>query len=325
MKGKAVKYVLLMVLLVITSPALAGSNPPLPVPAAGAGYTTLAFHLDFTSRWAANTAHWLDCAGATNPKLFIAGFDQSSTPPCERISIVDDGGTQAMRMRLDVGDDAARALTLSTVNIRSGLDRGIDFPNSAYYRVTFRVPKESFDNLPPGVATFGWWTWSDTAAENSSWPEFDIFELGGPAPFGTNVGKPDGYGTDDSCIHTWGDNGPGACWSGWGDYYDLNQTEYHTLGGLITQNAATGLIAMCTYIDDVEQLHPDGSIKCGIVNATSSELNSRNYPNLTVGLMPPGADPLMNPIDVLITDVQIWTCENWRGPLATPGHECPDI
>lgn len=292
------------------------SSLPIPAPASGVGYTTLAFHSDFTAPVFGQPSNWLDCAGAIVPQWFIAGFDQSSTPPCERVSIINDGGTQVLRMRRDLGDDAARALTLTTVNLRTGLDRGTDFPNGAYYQATFRVAAQAVNGNANNSSSVAWWAWSDTGAAglSPSWMELDFFE------FASNGGAPPlGYGTDDSCMQTWGDHGHGAvCISGWGDYYPVDQTAYHTFGALVTQNAGSAQISMCTYIDGVLQTHPDGAPKCGTITVTESELNNRNYPVLQAGL----TSQITVPIDVLVKDAQIWTCGNWRGPLITPGHAC---
>ena len=53
-----------------------------PAGAQAAGYTTLAFHSDFTQPFYTNLSNWLDCAGATSPQWWIAGGNGHSPPPC---------------------------------------------------------------------------------------------------------------------------------------------------------------------------------------------------------------------------------------------------
>ena len=79
---------------------------------------------------------------------------------------------------------------------------------------------------------------------------------------------------------------------------------------------------MCLYVDDVLQgcksLLAAGWT--GSAQITSSELNQRNYPVLTLG--PQNTTPVSADMDMYVKDVQIWTCANWQGQLNTLGSQC---
>lgn len=231
--------------------------------------------------------------------------------------MVYDDGVQVLDMQLRPEDADSRGLVLTTVNERSGFTRGTDFPNGAYWRVTFRDTRETEDGNQIGSLVMGpaWWTWSDSAevGNSPSWLEMDFLEEG------VHAG-------DDSGIGTWNPQYQGFGVSGWGDYFLIDHSVYHTIGGLVWQNPPSAHVSMCIYIDDVLQVHhgnpwgePDGSPKCGTLTANDSQLNQRNFAILQIGLQ----QPIRVNEDLLVKDVQIWTCADWRGPLATPGHACP--
>jgi hypothetical protein len=296
------RALLFVALLLGASPAFA---TVIPAPAEDAGYTTLAFQSDFTSSEYANVATWLDCAGAANPQWYMTSSFGAPIAPCARASMVIDQGVRVLDLQFTAADQVYAATSISTTNTR---DRGIDFPNGAYWSATVRTTPETINSNPYGGGAFAWWGWPTTAGNGASpsWGEIDWYE--GFANGGDGIG----YGYDDSCIHVFNDpSTTGVCFDGWGDYYQIDQTAWHTIGGLVTQSGAT--MSMCVYIDDVLR-------KCGSTPATDSELEERIFPILQVGLI--WDEPVGATQHLLVKDVEIWTCPNWSGPLGVPGNAC---
>src|ERR1700730_18026778 len=64
-------------------------SPPVPAAAQAANFTTLALNSDFTSAFYANRAHWLDCAGATNPIWYNVVYGVGPAP-CSNYAIIQD-------------------------------------------------------------------------------------------------------------------------------------------------------------------------------------------------------------------------------------------
>src|SRR6516165_10414332 len=74
-----------------------------PAPAAAAGFTTTVLDYDFSQPFYANTANWLDCAGATTPQWWYAWVGFGAGPwgaPCSAISQATDpsSGLPALHM-----------------------------------------------------------------------------------------------------------------------------------------------------------------------------------------------------------------------------------
>ena len=284
----------------------AASTPPLPAGAQAAGYTTLAFHSDFTSPSYSNVANWLDCAGASNPTWFVdaANGTPAGPVPCGRISMTTDGGVQVMDMKFTAADAAQVATALVTINTLGGFNKGLDFPNGGYFQATYRLANGQNTNAY-GLLSTGWWSWSDTGHTGLSpaYLEKDFLET-----YST------GCCHNDSVTHQWGSVDNGAIdLAGFGlPEYPIDITTYHTIAMRWTQDGSA-TAAMCMYIDGVFQ-------NCGSKAMISSQLNQRNYPILTAG--PQSTTPATADYDILVKDVQIWTCAGWRGPLNTPGNAC---
>jgi hypothetical protein len=310
--------------LLVPSLAYAG-NPSanlsvqvIPAGAQAAGYTTLAFHSDFKQPFYTTLSNWLDCAGATSPQWWIAGGNGHSPPPCSRISMINDGGVQVLDMSFTAADAADLATVLTTVNAISGnrYTQGVDFPNGAYWQATYRVTASGLNGNPYGTLTSDWWTWSDTGqtGTSSSFFEFDFLET-----YGT------GCCHNDSITHSWGSSPPGQpgiLLAGFGaPEYPIDPTIYHTIAARITQDGSTNA-AMCFYLDGKLQNCKDlvSSGNTGAAAITAAQLNQRNYPVLEIG--PVNSTPVAATMDLLVKDVQIWTCPGWQGPLNQPGHPC---
>jgi hypothetical protein len=287
-----------------------------PAGAQAAGYTTLAFHSDFTQPFYTNLSNWLDCAGATSPQWWIAGGNGHSPPPCARISMINDGGAQVMDMQFTAADAADLGTVLTPINaLVNRYTQGVDFPNGAYWQVTFRVLPNGLNNNPYGNLIAAWWTWSDTGQTASStafqerdFPEIyttgcchnDVITHGYWAPSGQNQILLAGFGAPE---------------------YPIDPTIYHTFAARVTQDGSTNL-AICFYIDNALQNCGDmiSSGNTGATAITSSQLNQRNYPVLQLG--PINSTPVAATMDLLVKDVQIWTCAGWQGPLNQPGYPC---
>lgn len=318
-----IKGVFFTAALLMPSLAYAG-NPSanlsvqvVPAGAQAAGYTTLAFHSDFTQPFYTNLSNWLDCAGATSPQWWIAGGNGHSPPPCARISMISDGGVQVMDMRFTAADASDLGTVLTSTNAigANRFTRGVDFPNGAYWQVTFRVLPNGLNNNPYGNLIAAWWTWSDTGqtASSTAFQERDFPEI-----YAT------GCCHNDVIIHEWykpaGQTDVGLAGLGRPEY-SIDPTIYHTFAARVTQDGSTNL-AICFYLDGVFQNCND-MIRAGNTGATaitSSQLNQRNYPILQVG--PLNSTPVAATMDLLAKDVQIWTCPGWQGPLNQPGHPC---
>jgi hypothetical protein len=286
-----------------------------PAGAQAAGYTTLAFHSDFTQPFYTNLSNWLNCAGAASPQWWIEGGNGHSPPPCSRISMISDGGVQVMDMSFTAADAADLATVLTTLNTKS-YTQGVDFPNGAYWQATYRVTASGLNGNPFGTGSNAWWTWSDTGqtGTSSSFIEFDFLET-----YAT------GCCHNDSITHSWGSSPPGQpgmLLAGFGtSAYPIDPTLYHTIAARITQDGSTNA-AMCIYLDGKLQNCKDmvSSGNTGTKAITAAQLNQRNYPVLLVG--PLNSTPVAATMDLLVKDVQIWTCPGWQGPLNQPGNPC---
>jgi hypothetical protein len=224
--------------------------------------------------------------------------------------MITDGGAQVVDMRFTAADTPHWGTVLSTLN---GTNQGVDFPNGAYWQATFRVLPDGFNNNPPGQFA-AWWTWSDTGqASSTAFQERDFIEIYGP-----------GCCHNDAIIHEWW-NPPGqqqVLLAGLGaPEYPIDPTVYHTIAARLTQDGSANL-AMCFYLDGVLQNCGDmiSAGNTGATAITSSQLNQRNYPVLQLG--PINSTPVAATMDLLVKDVQIWTCAGWQGPLNQPGHPC---
>ena len=282
----------------------------IPIPAMAAGYTTLAFHSDFTQSFYADASNWLDCAGAANPQWWIGGVGGVSPPPlCERVSIVNDNGTQALDLKFTADDYASGSLALTTISPQ--FDRGVDFGNGFYAEVTARVTPESINNNNWGDWVAGFWTWSDTQALgiSDSWLEFDVLERF------ANGG--DGGWYDDSFVHVYPDPNYGGIYlDGWGNYYGVDPTQYHTIGMRVLQG--TSDLQACMYVDNEQRRC--GSLSGSGYTETVSQMMERNFGILAVGH---SYQPVKAPMEMLVRDVEIWTCGTVaRTPFAVPGNAC---
>jgi len=286
-----------------------------PAGAQAAGYSTLAFHSDFTQPFYSNLSNWLDCAGAASPQWWIGGGNGQSPPPCSRISMINDGGMQVMDMRFTAADAGSLGTVLTTLNaLGQRYSQGVDFPNGAYWQATFRVLPNGLNNNPFGTLIAAWWSWSDTGqSSGTAFQERDFLE-----EYGT------GCCHNDAGLVEW--NAPSGqtnvLLAGFGQpEYQIDPTVYHTIAARVTQDGRTNE-AMCLYIDGVLQNCRDmiGAGNTGGSAITSSQLNQRNYPILQIG--PLNATPVAATIDMLVQDVQIWTCSAWQGPLNRPGNAC---
>jgi hypothetical protein len=235
----------------------------------------------------------------------IASFGAPVGPaPCGRASVINDGGIQVLDLQFTPADQAYAATSLSTTNTR---DRGLDFPNGAYWRATVRTTRATLNKNPYGGA-FAWWGWPTTAGNGSSpsWAELDFYEAS------TNNGDGADSGYEDSCVHVFNDPATaGVCFDGWGDFYGIDKTIWHAIGARVIQSDS--MISMCIYIDDVMR-------KCGSFPANDSELNERIFPILQSGYV--FSAPIGITEHLLVRDVEIWTCADWSGPLGVPGNAC---
>ena len=300
----------------VTAPTVSTVPPSAGVPpgAQAAGYTTLAFESDFTQPSYANLSNWLDCAGASSPEWFLGGGIGHSPPPCSRISMINDGGVQVLDIKFTSADAANLGTVLTTLN--SALTRGVDFPNGAYWEVTYRLTAAGRDNNPYGSLLSGFYAWSNSGqlGASSSYMELDFLES-----------YASGCCHEGSIIHMWGAvpyGQTGLDVSGYGvPDYQIDQTAYHTIAARITQDGISNL-AMCMYIDG--QLQNCGDMVSagnrGATAITPAELNERNFLTLQVG--PINTTPVAATMDMLVKDVRIWTCANWQGTLNTPGNAC---
>ncbi len=280
------KSVIVAILLLSACRTLAG----VPAPAALAGYNTLAFRSDFTDPYYATLSNWLDCAGAAQPQWWAGGYADLPAPPCSRYSIINDNGTQALDLKFTAADVANEATVLTSIDPRTFVS-GIDFPNGAYYEITMRVTPQSIDDNWWGAGVYAFWTWSNSAALglSPSWDEHDFLEGYG------NGG--DGSAYTDTCAKG---NHPtvAVCPDGWGVYYNFDPRRFFKFGALITQDGGSSL-GICTFVNDVKQVCASRS------DMTPAEANERNYLILQAG-----ADqyPVWADIDLLIEDVEVWTC-----------------
>jgi hypothetical protein len=170
------------------------------------------------------------------------------------------------------------------------------------------------DNNPKGNLIAAWWTWSDTGQTSSTaFQERDFPEIYTTGCCHNDVGMPEWNAPPGQNL---------VLLAGFGrPEYPIDPTIYHTLAARVTQDGSTNL-ALCFYIDNVFQNCSDmiSAGNTGATAITSSQLNQRNYPALQLG--PLNSTPVAATMDLLVKDVQIWTCPGWQGPLNQPGHPC---
>ncbi len=288
--------------------------PPTPPAAKSLGYTNLAFLADFTAPVYTNMSNWLDCAGAEEPQWWISGFI-GDAPPCSRVAMVSDGNLpQVLSMRFTAADAASGALQLTNVNQRTGYNQGTDFPNGTYYQITMRVTRDSIDANWYGTLAAAFWTWSDSAVLGASaaFGEWDFMEL-----WANGGNPPVGHDYDNTVLQFWNPHGQALVLDGWGSYYPIDQSQWFKLGILGWQNGRDN-ISMCSYINDVIQ-HCEDMISQGI-SVDSSVFDARNYLILLVG--PLISVPILNDMEFLIKEIEVWSCPDWWSPVGVPKHTC---
>jgi hypothetical protein len=67
--------------------------------------------------------------------------------------MISDGGVQVMDMSFTAADAADLATVLTTINATGGnrYTQGVDFPNGAYWQVTFRVLPNGLTTIPKEI------------------------------------------------------------------------------------------------------------------------------------------------------------------------------
>jgi hypothetical protein len=176
-----------------------GYTNGIPSGAYAAGQTHCAFHADFSKPFYTNRANWLDCAGAASPLLWNASINGSAYPPCDRISMTTDGGTQVVQLELQPSDRTYSIGTGLTTIEETYTSAGVDFPNAGYSQVTYRLTHDSLYNNPYGAHLSAWWSWSDTGqTKGGGFEERDNLEVYGNGPNYNDAGMP-GYNGVGGC------------------------------------------------------------------------------------------------------------------------------
>ena len=296
----------------------------IPAGAYAAGYLHCSFHSAFKLASYSDTNNWLACAvgagngpGSSTPLWYQNHVNGGGIVPCPgRFSMVQDGDQQVLQITASPSDLVqfqAVGAGIATVD-DSSYNRGVDFPNGAYYQSTFRITPDSLYNNPVGAHLGAFWSWSDTGVtKGGGFNEKDFFEYYANSANQNDSGMP-GY------------NGVGACGAicyfiiaGFGHpTLQVDPTVYNTFGTRITQNG-TNNMAQCDYINGVQQVCGD-FISAGYAVGDTALFNQRNY--VIIDMDNPGTPTITAPVTVLVEDVVIFTCDGGVGPLNTQGNAC---
>ena len=310
-------------------PNYAGS---VPAAAAAAGFNTCAANFDFTNPFFATLSNWLDCAGAATPILWNSpGAGGGVGWDCSAYSIVNDGGTNALLMRIPSGTVGIRAAVLNTVN-DSHL-AGQLFPQTLYIEYGFRMASQDqsvctvslcdamqFFHYPmyyPG-ANVPWWEWDYT----------EVYT-------GTHNGLADGATVSHDNSVSGGFNSFLAEYNATGVKLNSNfntvlvadQTVYHNYAIRVVSDGAGSLdgsvpghVAWCFYLDGAQKACNEGTYtnNAGSLQDATVLREVIAYQNVI-----PAGLTLSGNQDIYVAYYRVWECSGW-GPTGVNinGNTC---
>jgi hypothetical protein len=283
-----------------------------PAPAQAAGFTKLIISDNFQDPSFANTANWLDCAGATSPLWYRAwvGFGTNVDGPCSAITQATDtngGGQLALLLHWEdsfyTGDNGHAHATL----IQSTDSAGNGKPTSRGFYLEVVGRTDTLGGSPKPWAAI----WSYTIASGGY--EIDGFEeCPGGNCLSSNIHNANG---SNYCVLL-PSGGCGGCPPSVGCSFDI--TQYHTYAWRQTAGpAGAGQdIIFCTYIDGVKEGCNSAG---GTLPPTAAQLVGMPMTHQFGPEMPAGGTFLGNGStgkNQWIKSIKIWSCDT------NPNNNC---
>ena len=276
------------------------TSPTPPAAAQALGFTTLAFNIDFTGATtseyngsifnAQNLSSWLDCAGSTSPLFQWQDYRNPGVSICNRISIVNDGGINALNMEYQPGDVGTIADTMMQSANQSGNVASMAFPSNMYFEIKERLSPGTISACPSG----------QQCVTNDDWSWYSIQP--GPNPQELDFVETSSFGTSTNSYTGYGGFSPS-------NYAAHNSTVYHIFGVRSATDNSTGT-QICNYLDNV-QSGCSGTIT-GNYNARLYLIEMLGPQNLT-----PGAQTPTQNEDFYIEWIHVWSCNSWATTQCT--------
>jgi hypothetical protein len=295
-------------------------NPPVPAPAAAAGFTSQVLNADFSqvsSNWVSTNVD--GCGGPTSGTRWVyrlgtyGGY--GTQPPCSRLIIETPSGEtqQVMHLQYFPTDNYTTPGNINAIYFLSWPADAFGpeghLPVELYIEMTFRITPASFATTQfggvPNIIGASIFPSPPESANNIEPDQFEVFVLSDPhnAQYGNGIPE---TCNNSPCGGTNNQNPPLTT--------DL-ATTYATLGFLFTSDGTQ--FAKCFYVNGVRQTQgggydPHGNflpnsncMKFTMVNAVDA-----TYHNLADGIGWGGADLVAG--DIYIRSVRIWSCPNWN-------------
>jgi hypothetical protein len=272
-------------------------------PKNGSCFSTLALSMDWTGATqsgysngrkfkADKLTNWLDCAAAT-PTMQNGGFN-APPPPCSVYSIINDNGTNTLKMTFTPSMTRSNAAELYTAQA---------FPNEFYVEAKMRTESTSDAVCPNGVPCEDFWSY--TAHHGAPPMEWDFIEMYNSQKdgAGSNVGpgtQVEQHGANSSLV-------PG-----------YNHDNYNIFGERVTQDG-TGKVSICFYVNNVQVpvTYARNRGNCA-VRHDRSWLSNYSTPIGILLQSGNGGHSVSGNINLYAQWMRVWSCANWR--KANPPH-----
>jgi hypothetical protein len=277
-------------------------------PTNGSCFSTLALNLDLTGAtqsFVANStpvnattlSNWLDCAGASSPIMYHV--TTVSGEACSDYSIINDGGTDALRLADPAGVNYVQVST-SPYNSQGGHN----FPEAFYVEAKIRTDSQSIANMAPyGGQPFSdfWAVYPNTGCGSCAYVEWDFSEI-----YSNNS---NGFAT--ARTGSFNNYNPGGITINAGSNY--SQTSYSIIGARIT-NDGNGNVAWCVYANNVQQ-------GCTSAAETASWFVT---PLQIIFDSSSGGYAVSGPTNQYVEWLHVWECSNWNAINSPPyeGNYC---
>jgi hypothetical protein len=300
----------------------AGPNPAVPAPAAAAGFTTLALNADFTSPAYSNKSTFVNECGATaTPRWHWTLSLTSISLSCNDISVVSDGAIpQVLHIAFPPSEwtqgKPQGALTFPGVGYQQPTPCGtsIDcYPVETYIEVVYRTSLASWNQSGSNVGDLGFYPVGRGFKPDGSYPPNDWYEADMVESLGLSTANPSHGGGWGGMINGTFNFGPVTFWN-------MDGTQYHKLGVLVTDNGGTGTTSAwkCTWIDDVLVTSVGGNGNCVRQLGYSPVVFSQhdNSIEMNIGTFPNSTAPV-NPVEAWVQYIRVFECPGWKT------GECP--
>lgn len=288
------------------------SGAGVPGPAAAAGFTTQALNADFTSPAYSNKATFINECGATATlRFYWSRFLSTTGLSCNDIAVVSDGGSLPQVFTISYppsewmtgGDTGAANLNYPGYAYQPGIPCAVwpagCFPIEFYIESVFRTSEASWHQ--PGTIghmyldTIGRNIKPDHTYPANNWFEWIAWETTQPPDPNFGAGMADAFNF-----------GPVTFWN-------MDATQYHKVGVLVTSDESTN-IWKCTWVDDAFQVCQ------GFPQPGAQVTNYTQHDNdISIGFGTFNNVAPTVPIQLWFQYIKIWTCSGYQtGGCAGP-------